>query len=164
MPLRISVEGVEDAAVVADLGESAQAADGGGGGECLEVAVIDLGGKAGRPDLVEADVLVEVERESIRADGAMEGDEHLALLRVADALHGPNQPRSLRHQELLVVVGVVVGGQHDQDRAAEAAVDVVGDDAFKHRALEDRDRAGPDSGRSRREPSDRLCVPAWLLR
>ncbi len=61
----------------------------------------------------------------------MEGDEHLALLGVADALHCPDQPRALRHEKLLVVVGVVVGRQHDQDRAAETAVDVVGDDALK---------------------------------
>ena len=48
---------IEDAAVVADLREAAEPADRGGGGECLQIAVIDLGGKAGRPDLVEADVL-----------------------------------------------------------------------------------------------------------
>ena len=47
------------------------------------------------------------------------------------------QPRALRHQKLLVIVGVVVGRQHDQDRPAESAVDVVGDDSLKHRALED---------------------------
>ena len=49
---------VKDAAVVADLREAAQAADSGGGGERLQIAVIYLRCKAGRPDLVKADVLV----------------------------------------------------------------------------------------------------------
>ena len=157
MPLRISVE-AKDAAVVADLREAAQAADRGGGGERLQVAVIDLGRKAGRADLVKTDVLGELKREPIGADGAMEGDEHLALLGVADALHVANQPRALRQEKLLMIVGVVVGGQHDHDRPAETAVDMVGDDAFQHRSLEDPVETALDRCRSRRAPSD------WLLR
>ena len=95
MPLRICVDGVEHATVVADLREAAEATDGGGGAERQQVAVIYLGGEAGRADLVEADVLVEVEREPIRADGTVEGDEHLPLLGVANALHVANQARAL---------------------------------------------------------------------
>ena len=97
----------------------------------------DFGGKAGRPYLVEADIFVEVERESIRANSAMKGDEHLALLRIADALYGPDQPRTLRHQEFLMVVGVVVGRKHDQNGPAETAIDVVRHDTFENRSLED---------------------------
>ena len=103
----------------------------------MEIAVVYFGRKAGRADRVKADVLVEVEREPIGAHGTMEGDEHLALLGVADALHGADQARALRHEKLLMVVRVIVGREHDQDRAAEPAVDVVGDDPFKYRALED---------------------------
>ena len=99
--------------------------------------MVHLGGEAGRAQRVKADVLVEVEREAIRADGAMEGDEHLALLGIADALHRTDQAGALRHEKLLMVVGVVVGRQHDEDRAAESTVDMVGDDAFKYRSLED---------------------------
>ena len=71
------------------------------------------------PDRVKADVLVQFEREAVRAHGTVEGDEHLPLLGVADALDGPNQPGSLRHEELLVVVRIVVGGEHDEDRTRQ---------------------------------------------
>jgi hypothetical protein len=60
----------------------------------------------------------------------MKGDEHLTLLSVADALHRADQARTLRHEQLLVIVRVVIGCQHDQDWSAETAVDVVGDNAF----------------------------------
>ncbi len=99
--------------------------------------MIDFRGEAGRAERVEADVLVEVEREAIRADGTMEGDEHLPLLGVADALDGPDQAGPLRHEKLLMVVRVVVGRQHDEDWAAQTTVDVVGDDTFKDRSLKD---------------------------
>ena len=36
-----------------------------------------------------------------------------------------------------MVVRVVVGGQHDQNRAAESAVDVIGDHTLKNSSLED---------------------------
>ena len=39
--------------------------------------------------------------------------------------------------ELQVIVRVIVGGQHNQDRAVESAVDVVGDHTLKDGALED---------------------------
>ena len=58
---------IEDAAVVADLGEAAKAADDGGGGESLEVSVVDLGSESGGPDLIEADVLVITLKEGSRA-------------------------------------------------------------------------------------------------
>ena len=77
----------EDTTVVADLRESAQAADSSSSGERLQISVIDSGSKASRADLVKADVLGKLQRKSIRADGTVEGDEHLALLGVADALH-----------------------------------------------------------------------------
>jgi hypothetical protein len=80
---------------------------------------------------VKPDVLVEVERETIRAHGTMEGHEHLPLLGVADTLHVPNEPRSLRHEELLVVVRVVVRREHDEDRPTQAAVDVIRHDSLK---------------------------------
>ena len=48
---------LKNTAVVADLGEAAETADGGCGGESLQVAVVYLRRKAGRPDLVKADVL-----------------------------------------------------------------------------------------------------------
>ncbi len=86
--------------------------------KAMQVAVIYFGGKASRADRVEAEVLVEVEREAVRADGAMEGDKHLPLLGVADTLHSSDQARALRHEELLMIVGVVVGRQHDEDRAS----------------------------------------------
>src|SRR6185437_280585 len=124
-------------AVITDLCEATETADGGGGAECHQVAVVYLGGKAGRADLVEPDVLVEVEREPVRAYGPMERDEHLPLLGIPDALHSPNQAGALRHQELLVVVRVVVRRQHDKDGAGEAAVNVVGDDTLEYRTLED---------------------------
>ena len=87
--------GRENTAVVADLGEAAKAADHGGGGERLKISVADFGGKARSPNLIETDVLVEVDREPVRTDGAMKGDEQLALLCVADALYSPNQPSTL---------------------------------------------------------------------
>ena len=99
--------------------------------------MIHLRGEAGCADRVKADVLVKVQREAIRAYGTVEGDEHLALLGIADALDCPDQAGALRHEKLLMVVGVIVGRQHDQDRAAQSAVNVVGDDAFKDRSLED---------------------------
>ena len=67
----------------------------------------------------------------------VEADEHLALLGVADTLDGTDQPRSLRHKKLLMIVGVIVGGQHDDDRAAETAVDVVGHNTLQYCSLED---------------------------
>ena len=87
----------KDAAVVPDLREAAQAADSGSGSERLQIAVVYLGGKAGRSDRVEAHVLVEFKRESVWADGPVEGHEHLALLCVADALDGADQPGALGH-------------------------------------------------------------------
>ena len=94
---------VKDASVIADLGEAPEAADSSGGGKRLKVSVIDFGRKARGPDLIEADVLVEVEGKPVRADGAVEGDEHLPLLGVADALNRSDQSRALRHEKLLVV-------------------------------------------------------------
>ena len=67
----------------------------------------------------------------------MEGNEHLSLLRIADALHRTDQACALGHEKLLMVMRVVVGCEHDQDRAAQPTVDMVGDDPFKYRALED---------------------------
>ena len=148
MPLRIWVEGVKTLPLLPICARPPKTADGGCGAERHQIAVVDLGCEAGRADLVEADVFVEVQRESIRADGAMEGDEHLALLGVADALHGPDQARALRHEKLLMVVGVVVGRQHDEDRAGQTAVDVIGDDTLQYRALKDAIELALVTGRS----------------
>src|ERR1700722_953886 len=100
--------GCEHTPVVSDLGESAQAANSGGGGKRLQVSVVHLRCKSGGPDLVETDVLGKLQRKSIGADGAMKGDEHLALLGIADTLHISKQPGSLRKEKLLVIVGVEV--------------------------------------------------------
>jgi hypothetical protein len=127
----------KDAAVVADLGEAAQSANRCSGCEGFEVTVVDFGSEAGCADLVKADELRKLQREPVRADCAMEGDEHLALLFAADALHSSKQPRSLGQKKLLVIVGVEVRGQVQHDRASESAIDVVGDDRLQHRALED---------------------------
>src|SRR5579883_3543630 len=67
----------------------------------------------------------------------MKGDKHLPLLRVADSLHSADETGALRHQELLVVVRVVVRREHHQDWPTEPTIDMVRDDAFEHRALED---------------------------
>src|SRR5579875_1785436 len=96
--------GIEDTAVVADLRQPSKAADDSGGCESLEVSVVDLGGESGGADLIEANVLVEVDGKPVRADGAVEGHEHFALLRIADALYCADHPRSLRHQKMLVVM------------------------------------------------------------
>ena len=136
VPSRIS-RGRKDAAVVADLRESAQSAYGGSGGECLQIAVIDFRGKPCRSDLVESDVLCKLDGKAIGADGPVKGDEHLSLLGVSDALHTAQEPRSLRQQELLVIVRVKVGRQIDHDRPAESAVDVIGDHTLKNGSLED---------------------------
>ena len=63
--------------------------------ERLQVAVVNLGGEAGRADRIESDVLVQLQREAVRADRTMEGNEHLSLLGVADALDCPDQPCTL---------------------------------------------------------------------
>ncbi len=52
--------------------------------------MVYFGGEARCAQWIKADVLVEVERESIGADRTMEGDKHLSLLSVADALHCPD--------------------------------------------------------------------------
>src|ERR1700679_1710292 len=88
--------GRKNAGAVADLGKSAQTSDRRSCGERLQVSVVHLRSKAGRPERIKAHVLVEFERESIRADSPMECDEHFALLCVAHALNRPNQPRTLR--------------------------------------------------------------------
>src|ERR1700679_1238067 len=98
----------KNAGAVADLGESAQTSDRCGCGERLQVSVVNFRCEASRSERIKAHVLIEFERESIRADSPMECDEHLALLCVAHALNRPNQPRTLRHEKLLVVVRVVV--------------------------------------------------------
>ena len=67
----------------------------------------------------------------------MERHHEFALALAADALHGTDEARSLRHEQLLVVMRVVVRGEHDEDGAVETAVDVVRDYTFKHCALED---------------------------
>ena len=67
----------------------------------------------------------------------MESHEKLPLLAASHVSNGPDKPRSLRHEELLMVVRVVVGGEHEENRAGESPVDVGGDDALKHAALED---------------------------
>jgi len=77
---------IKNTSVIADLSETAKAADGGGGGECLQIAVVHLCSQAGRADLVKADVLRKLQGKPVGTDGAMESNEHLALLRVADAL------------------------------------------------------------------------------
>jgi hypothetical protein len=43
---------------------------------------------------------------------------------------------SLRHKELLMVVRVVVHREHDEDRATQAAVDMIRHDSLKDRSLE----------------------------
>src|SRR6266568_5612743 len=128
---------IKDAAVVADLGQAAKAADGRCRAKGQQIPVIDLRGESCCAQWIETDVLVEVERKTIWAYCAVEGDEHLALLSVAHALHGADKPRTLRHQELLVVMRVIIGREHDQDRPAEPAVNVVGNNTLKNRALED---------------------------
>ena len=112
--------------------------DGSSSAKGLQVAVVDLRGEAGRAERVEADVLIEVEREAIWADGAVEGDKHLALLGVADTLDCSDQPGALRHKKLLMVVGVIVGRQHDQDRTSSSPPSIwFVTTPFKDRALED---------------------------
>ena len=73
----------------------------------------------------------------------MEGHEHLALLSTVDTLHCSNQACSLGHEELLMVVRVVVGRQHHEDRASETVVDVIGHDSLKNSSLEDAIEASP---------------------
>ena len=89
--------GIEDTVVVADLGQTADPANGHRRAKGQEIPVIDLGRKAGCPQRIESDVLVEVEREAVWADGPMKGNEHLPLLGVTHALHGTDEPRPLRH-------------------------------------------------------------------
>jgi error-prone DNA polymerase len=83
-----------------------------------------------RADLIEAKVLVEVEREPIRAYGAVESDKHLPLLNIPNALHVSDQSSALRHEKLLVIVRVVIRRQHDEDWASKASVNVIGNDTF----------------------------------
>ena len=137
MPLRICVEGSSTLPLLPICARPPSPPIAAAAPKASKIAVIDLGGKARRAQWIKADVLVEIEREAVRANGAMEGDKHLPLLGVAHALHRADQSRTLRHKELLVIVRVVVGRQHDQDRPAESAVDMVGDDAFEDRSLED---------------------------
>src|SRR6187402_1049659 len=99
--------------------------------------MVYLGGKPGRADLVKADVLGELQREAIRADSAVEGNEHLALLRVADALHVTKQTCALRQEKLLMIVGIQGSRQRHHDGAAETAVNMVGHNTFQYRAFED---------------------------
>lgn len=94
----------EDAAVIADLCQAAETADGSSRAERHEIAVVCFGRKSGRTQRVEAYVLIKVERKAIGTHGTMEGDKHLSLLCIADALHGPNQASALGHEKLLVVV------------------------------------------------------------
>ena len=49
--------------------------------------MIDFGSESGRTDLVEANVFGKLERKTIGTDSAVEGDEHLALLSIADTLN-----------------------------------------------------------------------------
>src|SRR5579859_4652154 len=67
----------------------------------------------------------------------MKGYKHLSLLGIAHALYCADQPRPLRHEKLLMIVRVVVGGEHDQNRAAQPTVNMVGDNPFKYCSLED---------------------------
>ena len=84
---------------VTDLREPSQAPDSSGSGERLQVAVVNLGGEPSGADLVEARVLVNVEREAVRADRAMEDDHQLVLLLIADSLHLADQSRTLGLQQ-----------------------------------------------------------------
>ncbi len=99
--------------------------------------MVNLGGQAGRADLVEARVFVDVERKAIGADGAVKDDRHLVLLLVVDGLHLADKPGALGQQQLLVVVGVVVGREHDQDWPRHAGIGVIGYHTLKDRPLED---------------------------
>src|SRR5271155_3499095 len=67
----------------------------------------------------------------------MKDDRQSMLLRIVDCLHLTDKPCALRKQELLVIVGVVVGCEHNKDRAGHTAVDVVRDYSFKDRSLKD---------------------------
>jgi len=98
--------------------------------------VVNLGCEAGCSYGFKANVLIQLKRETIRTDSTMEGDEHLPLLGVPDTLDCPDQPCPLWHQELLMIVGVVVRGEHDEDRPGQAAIDVICDDTLKNRAFE----------------------------
>ena len=80
--------------------------------------------------------LVRSSRETVRADCAVEGDEKLALPCSRHALHLTDEPCSLRKQKLLVVVGVVIGGEHHDHGAVETAIDVVRQNTFEHCAFE----------------------------
>ena len=128
---------IENAAVVADLGQSAQAANRGGGGERLGVSVIDLRRKAGGPDLVETKIFRQLKREAIGADGPVKRDEHLSLLSIPDAGDLAKQPSSLGEKELLMIVRVKIGRQIHHDGTVKAAINVVGNNSFKDRSLED---------------------------
>jgi hypothetical protein len=88
--------------------------------------VIDFGGETSCADLVEAKVLIEIERKPVWAYSTMERDEHLPLLGVTNALHTTNQPCALRHEKLPVIVGVVIRRQHDEDWASQTPIDVIG--------------------------------------
>src|SRR5258708_21192077 len=89
--------GREDTAVVPDLRQAAQAANRRGCRERLQISVVHLSGKASRSYRIEAHVFVDLNRESVWADGPMEGHKHLALLGVADALHRTYQSGALGH-------------------------------------------------------------------
>ncbi len=81
--------------------------------------------------------MVEIQGESIWADGAMERDEHLPLLGTPNTLYCAYQPGALRHKKLLMVVRVIIGRQHDQDWSSQPTVDVICDDTLENCSLED---------------------------
>ena len=115
----------KDTTVVPNLSKTTQASDRSGGAEGEQVAVIDFCRETSCTDLVEAEVLVEVEGEAVGAYCPVEGHEHLPLLGVPNALHTSNQSRALRHQELLMIVRVIIGRQHDEDRARKTSINMI---------------------------------------
>ncbi len=162
MPLRICVEGERTLPLLPICARPPKTANSRSRGECLEVAVIDLRGKAGSSQWVKSDVLVQFKREPIRAYGSMEGDKHLPLLGIADTLDGPDQPGSLRHEKLLVIVRIVVGGEHDQNRARSSRRRYGSSRHLQAPFPRIPGRAAPDSCRSHRAPSDRLLAADFV--
>lgn len=69
----------KNAAVVADLSKATQATDSRSRTEGQQVAVVNFGGKSRCAKRIETQIFVEVQRETIRADSAMEVDRATIL-------------------------------------------------------------------------------------
>ena len=99
--------------------------------------MIDDVAEGGLAHGIEAGKAIEIERETIGHNAAMEPNKEPLLLRGIDGGDRAKTPGALWDEEVLVIVGPDVGGDHGVDGPGKGAIDAVSEDGFENGAFKD---------------------------